>query len=113
MKLWPQFLASVIAIPIIFGIHSYSVQASDSAAIIHDAEYYVVAAQHTDEWAAEDADLYVDKEGGFPVAFRGGYSGAYEPLKFQGVFNVQIALTAINAHTPVELPPSCSDPISM
>jgi hypothetical protein len=64
-------------------------------------------------WSAEDADLYVDAEGEFPVAFRGEYSGAYEPLKFQGVFKVQIALTAVNANTPVELPPSCSDPISM
>ena len=64
-------------------------------------------------WAAEDADLYVDVQGGYPVAFRGGYSGAYEPLKFAGVFEVQIELTGVNTNTPVELPPSCNDPISM
>jgi hypothetical protein len=64
-------------------------------------------------WTAEDADLYVDKEGGFPVAFRGSYSGAFEPLKFAGLFEVDIELTAVNAGTPVELPPSCRDPIRM
>ena len=64
-------------------------------------------------WSAEDADLYVDAQGEYPVAFRGAYGGAYEPLKFQGMFQVQIALTAVNANTPVVLPPSCSDPISM
>ena len=64
-------------------------------------------------WKAEDADLYVDKEGGFPVAFRGSYSGTFEPLKFSGMFDVQIALTAVNANTPVDLPPSCRDPIHM
>ncbi len=64
-------------------------------------------------WTADDADLYVDKEGGYPVAFRGSYSGAFEPLKFAGMFGVDIALTAVNANTPVELPPSCSDPIHM
>ena len=64
-------------------------------------------------WSAEDADLYVDAQDGYPVAFRGGYSGAYDPLKFSGVFNVQIELTAVNANTPVELPASCDDPIAM
>lgn len=64
-------------------------------------------------WSAEDADLYVDAQGGFPVAFRGGYSGTFEPLKFSGMFTVQTQLTAVNAGTPVELPPSCRDPIYM
>jgi biopolymer transport protein ExbD len=63
-------------------------------------------------WSAEDADLYVDAKGGYPVAFSGGYSGAYAPLKFEGDFNVQIQLTGINSNTPVSLPSSCKNPIS-
>ena len=64
-------------------------------------------------WSAEDAHLYVDAQGGYPVAFSGGYSGAYEPLKFAGVFEVQIELTGVNTYTPVQLPPSCDNPIAM
>jgi hypothetical protein len=63
-------------------------------------------------WSAEDADLYVDATGGYPVAFRGKYSGAYEPLKFQGDFGVQIELTDVNANTPVKLPSACNKPIT-
>jgi hypothetical protein len=64
-------------------------------------------------WTARDADLYVDAAGDFPVAFNGGYSGAFEPLKFKGLFDVQIALTAVNANNPVELPPSCAEPVNL
>jgi len=64
-------------------------------------------------WSAEDADLYVDAEGIYPVAFHGAYSGAYEPLKFAGVFEVQIELTGINTNPLVQLPPSCDKPIAM
>jgi len=63
-------------------------------------------------WSAEDADLYVDAKGGYPLAFRGSYSGSYEPLKFEGDFDVQIELTGVNTNTPVELPASCNKPIS-
>ena len=63
-------------------------------------------------WSAEDADLYVDAKGGYPVAFSGSYSGAYEPLKFEGDFNVQIQLTGINSNIAVKLPSSCNNPIS-
>jgi hypothetical protein len=63
-------------------------------------------------WSAEDADLYVDAKGGYPLAFRGCYSGSYEPLKFEGDFDVQIELTGINTNTSVELPASCNKPIS-
>jgi hypothetical protein len=62
--------------------------------------------------SAEDADLYVDAKGGYPLAFRGGYSGPYEPLKFEGDFDVQVELTGINTNTPVNLPASCNRPIS-
>ena len=63
-------------------------------------------------WSAEDADLYVDVEGGYPVAFSGSYSGAYEPLKFEGDFDVRIELTGVNTNTPINLPNSCNKPIT-
>jgi hypothetical protein len=62
--------------------------------------------------SAKDADLYVSSEGGYPVAFRGGYSGALDPLKFEGDYTVQIELTGINTNPPVSLPRSCDNPIS-
>jgi hypothetical protein len=63
-------------------------------------------------WSAEDADLYVDAKGGYPVAFRGNYSGAFEPLKFEGDFGVQIELTGVNTNPRVDLPSACNKPIS-
>ena len=63
-------------------------------------------------WSAEDADVYIDTESGYPVAFYGSYSGAYEPLQFEGDFDVQIELTGVNTNTPVNLPSSCDNPIS-
>jgi len=63
-------------------------------------------------WSAGDADLYVDAKGGYPVAFHGSYSGAYEPLKFEGDFDVQVQLTGVNTNSPVNLPASCNKPIT-
>jgi hypothetical protein len=63
-------------------------------------------------WSAEDADLYVDAKGGYPLAFLGSYSGEYEPLKFEGDFDVQIELTGVNTNSPVSLPPVCNKPIT-
>jgi hypothetical protein len=62
--------------------------------------------------SADDADLYVDAKGGYPVAFRGSYSGSYEPLQFDGDFDVQVELTGVNTNTPVNLPRSCNRPIT-
>jgi hypothetical protein len=62
--------------------------------------------------SADDADLYVDSAGGYPVAFRGSYTGAFDPLKFDGDFSVQIDLTGVNENTPVSLPKACNNPIS-
>ncbi len=62
--------------------------------------------------SAEDADLYVDSAGGYPVAFHGSYTGAFDPLKFEGDFSVQIDLTGVNENTPVSLPSACNNPIS-
>jgi hypothetical protein len=56
---------------------------------------------------AADADLYVSAEGGYPVAYRGGFSGRFEPLKFEGDLTVQIDLTSVNGDAEVALPGSC------
>ena len=87
-----------------------------------DGDAFLVAAQKSSNpklktfgealWSAEDADLYVDAKGGYPAAFRGSYSGAYEPLKFEGDFDVQTELTGVNTNTPIDLPASCNKPIS-
>jgi hypothetical protein len=87
-----------------------------------DGDAFIAAAQKSKNpqlkafgdalWSADDADLYVDAKGGYPVAFLGSYSGAYEPLKFEGDFDVQIELTGINSNTPVSLPASCNKPIT-
>jgi hypothetical protein len=63
-------------------------------------------------WSAEDADLYLDSKTGLPVAFRGNYSGEFEPLKYQGDFGVDIELTDVNTNPAVNLPASCDKPIS-
>lgn len=62
-------------------------------------------------WSAKNADLYLSSAG-YPVAFQGGYSGLFDPLKFQGDFDVQIEVTGINQNTPIKLPASCNNPIS-
>jgi len=87
-----------------------------------DGDAFLAAAQKSSDsklkafgealWSAEDADLYVDAKGGYPLAFRGSYSGEYEPLKFEGDFDVQIQLTGVNTNTPVKLPSSCNKPIT-
>jgi hypothetical protein len=63
-------------------------------------------------WSAEDADLYVDAKSGYPVAFRGNYSGSYAPIKFEGDFGVQLELTGVNTNPTVDLPSACNKPIS-
>jgi hypothetical protein len=87
-----------------------------------DGEAFLAAAQKSSNenlrtfaesiWRAEDADLYVDANSGYPVSFRGSYSGTFEPLKFEGDFDVQIDLTGVNTNTSITLPTSCNNPIS-
>ena len=87
-----------------------------------DGDAFLAAAQKSSDpqlkafgdalWSASDADLYVDAKGGYPVAFRGSFSGEFEPLKFEGDFDVDIELTGLNTNTPVNLPSSCNKPIS-
>jgi hypothetical protein len=62
--------------------------------------------------SATDADLYVSAEGGYPVAYRGGFNGTFEPLKFEGELSVQIDLTGVNGDAEVALPGSCDRAIS-
>jgi hypothetical protein len=88
-----------------------------------NGDAFLVAAQNSSDpklkafgdalWSAKDADLYVDAAGGYPVAFKGSYSGTFEPLKFEGDFNVDIELTDVNTNTRVDLPAACNKPISM
>ena len=61
---------------------------------------------------ATDADLYVATDGGYPVSYRGGFGGDFEPLGFAGDFTVQIDLTGIDSDTQVSLPDACDRPIS-
>jgi hypothetical protein len=63
-------------------------------------------------WSAEDADLYLDAKTGYPVAFRGNYSGEYAPIKFKGDFGVQLDVTGVNTNPAVDLPSACNNPIS-
>jgi hypothetical protein len=96
----------------------------NGAAVKHyviDGPTFLAAAQNSKDetlrtfgdslWAAKDADLYVSSAG-YPVAFQGGYSGLFEPLKFEGDFDVQIEVTGVNQNTPIKLPASCNNPIS-
>jgi hypothetical protein len=62
-------------------------------------------------WEAQDAHVYVSEEG-YPVAFEGSYSGEFEPLKFQGNFDVKIDLTSVNQPVQIDLPRSCNNPIT-
>jgi hypothetical protein len=87
-----------------------------------DGDAFLAAAQKSSDpklrafgealWSAEDADLYVDAKGGYPVAFSGSFSGEYEPLKFEGDFDVEVQLTGVNKNTPVNLPAACNNPIT-
>jgi hypothetical protein len=87
-----------------------------------DGDAFLAAAQKSSDpklqafgealWSADDIDLYVDATGGYPVALRGNFSGAFEPLKFEGDLGVQIELTGVNTNPKVELPSSCNKPIS-
>jgi hypothetical protein len=87
-----------------------------------DGDAFLAAAQKSSDpklqafaealWSADDIDLYVDATGGHPVALRGNFSGAFEPLKFEGDLGVQIELTGVNTNPKVDLPSSCKKPIT-
>ena len=62
---------------------------------------------------ATDADLSVVADGGYPVAYRGGFGGTFEPLEFDGDLTLEVEVTSINSDTPVTLPVACDKPISL
>ncbi len=62
---------------------------------------------------ATDADLYVAADGGYPVAYRGGFGGTFEPLEFDGDLTLEVEVNSINSDTPVTLPVACDKPISL
>ena len=62
--------------------------------------------------SASDGDLYLGADGGYPVAYRGSFSGVFEPLAFDGDLAVAIDLTGINTEASVTLPTACDHPIS-
>ena len=62
---------------------------------------------------ATDADLYVAADGGYPVAYRGGFGGTFEPLEFDGDLTLEVEVNGINSDTPVTLPEACDKPISL
>ena len=61
-------------------------------------------------WTAEDAHVFVSEDG-YPVAFEGSYSGTFEPLKFEGNFDVRLDVTSMNKSVQIDLPRSCNNPI--
>ena len=56
---------------------------------------------------AADADLYLSTDDGYPVAYRGAFSGPFEPLGFEGDLAVAIDLKGTDVDATVELPGSC------
>jgi len=88
-----------------------------------DGDSFVAAAQGSSDpnvslfaqslLTATDADLYVAADGGYPVAYRGGFSGTFEPLEFDGDLTVEVDVNGINSNTPVILPEACDKPISL
>jgi hypothetical protein len=87
-----------------------------------DGEAFLAAAQKSKDaklkafgdalWSAGDADLYVDPKTGIPMAYANSFSGSYDPLKFEGDFDVQIEVTGINKDTEIDLPAACNKPIT-
>jgi hypothetical protein len=62
---------------------------------------------------AADADLYVAADSGYPVSYRGGFSGSYAPLGLDGDFGVAVDVTGVNTDPTITLPGACDRPISM
>jgi arylsulfatase len=52
-----KFFFSVVVIPMLVLSLAANTMAEDPAGIIHDAEYYVLEAQHGEKWAKEDKEL--------------------------------------------------------
>jgi hypothetical protein len=125
-QLSPQFLLSTLTSSDVARGTFVGDETLDGMPVKHyviDGESFVAAAQGSADpkvssfaqslLTATDADLYVAADDGFPVAYRGGFGGTFEPLDFDGDLTVQIDLTGINSDTPVTLPKACDKPISL
>ncbi len=125
-QLSPQFLLSTLTSSDVARGTFIGDETLDSVAVkryIIDGDAFLDAAQasgnaNVSDFAqslhtVEDADLYVSADGGYPVAYRGGFGGTFEPLEFDGDLTVQIELTGIDNNSPVILPRSCDRPISL
>jgi hypothetical protein len=89
--------------------------------VINGAEFLAAAKASSDPTvstfagsltSATDADLYVAADTGYPVAYRGGFGGTFEPLMFDGDLTVQIDVTGMDKNTAVTLPGACDHPVS-
>jgi hypothetical protein len=86
-----------------------------------DGDAFLQTAQNSDNeklrafaenlWTADDIYVWVDSKTGYPVALKGSFTGAFEPLGFEGDIAIDLALTNPNAKTQVRLPNSCNRPI--
>jgi hypothetical protein len=82
-----------------------------------DGEGFLAAAQSSSDpdvsrfarelTEATDGDLYVSVDDGYPVAYQGGFSGAFEPLQFEGDLSVAIEVAATDSAVEVALPGAC------
>lgn len=88
--------------------------------VIDGDAFLAAAANSSDEklqafaanlWTADDIYVWVDSKTGYPVALKGSFTGAFEPLGFEGDIAIDLALTNQNATTQVRLPNSCNRPI--
>lgn len=86
-----------------------------------DGDAFLAAAQNSEDeklqafaenlWTADDIYVWVDSKTGYPVALKGSFTGAFEPLGFEGEIAIDLALTNQAATTQVRLPNSCNRPI--
>ena len=86
-----------------------------------DGDAFLAAAQNSSDeklkafgdalWSADDIHVYVDSKTGYPVALTGNFTGAFEPLQFEGDIAIELALTNTNSTAQVKLPNSCNRPI--
>ena len=125
-QLSPQFLLSTLTSSDVARGTFAGDETLDGTPVEHyviDGEAFIAAAQGSADpqvssfaqslLSATDADVYVAADGRYPVAYRGGFGGTFEPLEFDGDLTVQIDLTGVNGNTDVVLPSSCDTPISV
>lgn len=86
-----------------------------------DGDAFLAAAQASEDaklsafaknlWTADDIYVWVDSATDYPIALKGSFTGAFEPLAFEGDIAIDLALTNINSAAKVTLPAACNRPI--